>query len=516
MMFSRTRLPSKDLGATTPAPTLPGATRRPRRLALAAAALLALAVPAQATPSLLVDLDSGDVLAREEATRSWYPASISKLMTAYVALQQVRAGRVTLDTPLIVSKRAARMAPSKMGFKPGSEITLDNALKIIMVKSANDVAVTIAEGLGGSVEGFAQMMNEASLRLGMTQSNWVNPNGLPDPRQVTTARDMAILARALHRDFPEANGLWNIGAIQLGQRYMANHNGLIGRYRGADGMKTGFTCAAGFNVVATATRGGRRLLAVVLGQPSATERTTFAASLFDRGFDRAAAVGSLDQMAPGAGVGGAPDMRSVACTRRAKGGGYASEIEDLTQPIPSYAADVVAANPQLEFLFAQSGGVAAAAQRNAVANAPRPRAEPIMVYLGRAPGWSGQALGPRSAVAQVKPKPARGVSQADEEATALAPLSAPLRATDAGEAPAGAGKAKARKAKAHAGKAQAGATHAAKGKVATAKPAPSKADGAAGKSAGKNAVKSAGKSADKGAGAATKASAKKPRRGAAD
>ena len=398
-------------------------TRRPIALntslaAAAFAALLSSTTLAHATPALLVDLDSGDVLESQEATRNWYPASITKLMTAYVSLNAVREGRITLDTPMVVSQRAARMAPSKMGFKPGSEITLDNALKIIMVKSANDVSVTIAEGVGGSVENFSAMMNEASARLGMTQSNWVNPNGLPDSRQVTSARDMALLARALHREFPEARGLWSIGAIQFGSKYMANHNGLIGRYPGADGMKTGFTCAAGFNVVATASRGGRRLLAVVMGQPSASQRTAYTASMFDRGFSRPAAVASLSAMSA-AGVGGAPDMRGTACVRRGKMSTWASEYEDLAAPIPSYAAAAVAHNPQLEFLFTQgqtSSRPTSGASASAYALAPRERAEPISVYLGRAPGWSGASVGPRGLAAAParRGKPAQAAAALDE------------------------------------------------------------------------------------------------------
>lgn len=437
-------------------------TNRLRRItaALAASALAALltgAGPARATPSLLVDLDSGDVLEAQEATRNWYPASITKLMTAYVALSAVREGRMSLDTPMIVSQRAARMAPSKMGFKPGSEITLDNALKIIMVKSANDVSVTIAEGVGGSVEGFAQLMNEASARLGMTQSNWVNPNGLPDSRQVTSARDMALLARALHRDFPEARGLWSIGAIQFGDRTMQNHNGLIGRYPGADGMKTGFTCAAGFNVVATASRGGRRLLAVVMGQPSASQRTAYAASLFDRGFARPASVGSLASMS-GAGVGGAPDMRGSACVRRGKMSTWASEYEDLTQPIPAYAAAIVANNPQLEFLFAQSGGAPqGSAGGSAYATAPRQQFQPIPVYLGRAPGWSGPAVGPRGVATLAKAK--RGAKAMAAAPVAEDPDSTGLRLSDEiGDAPA--------KGKPKAGKAKVVGPKGAKGKAA--------------------------------------------------
>src|SRR5215213_4464529 len=141
-----------------------------------------------ASPGIVVDVDSGKVLYAERATDPWFPASITKLMTTYVALDMVRTGRASMDQLVTVSPEAAAQPPSKMGFKPGMQITLDNALKIIMVKSANDISAAIAENLGGSVEGFAAMMNEASARLGMRESRWVNPHGLPDEGQQTSAR----------------------------------------------------------------------------------------------------------------------------------------------------------------------------------------------------------------------------------------------------------------------------------------------------------------------------------------
>jgi D-alanyl-D-alanine carboxypeptidase len=223
----------------------------------AVALLVAASHSAQAGPSIVVDATSGRIIHAEDATAPWFPASITKLMTAYVALREVKAGRINFETPLVVSKRAASAAPSKIGFKPGSEVTLENALKIIMVKSANDVSITIAEGVGGSVDAFSAMMNREAARLGMRESNFVNPNGLPDARNSTSARDMAVLARAMLTEMPEYEELWGIGAIRLGKRVMQNTNGLIGRYPGADGMKTGFICSSGFNVVASASRNGQ-------------------------------------------------------------------------------------------------------------------------------------------------------------------------------------------------------------------------------------------------------------------
>jgi len=274
--------------------------------AVLAATIVTATSPAGASTeaALLVEADTGKVLHAENATVPWYPASLSKLMTMYVTLQAVKAQRITLDTLFTVSARAASQAPSKIGFKPGTQITVDNALKILMVKSANDMAVVLAEGVGGSVEGFSAEMNATSKNLGMTQSSWVNPNGLPADEQISSARDLAILARALIHDFPEYDMYWHIPAIQLGKKYMRNFNTLIGRYDGADGMKTGFICASGFNLVATASRNGKRLIAVVLGSPSSPYRAAKAAGLLERGFQRGPlswltpSLGSVESLQP--------------------------------------------------------------------------------------------------------------------------------------------------------------------------------------------------------------------------
>jgi D-alanyl-D-alanine carboxypeptidase len=268
-------------------------------------------------PALVVEVESGRVLHAERATDPWFPASITKLMTAYVALDKVRSGQMSMETLLTVTEGSAALPPSKMGFKPGTQIRLDNALKIMMVKSANDIAATIAENIGGSIEGFSDLMNAHARRLGMRDSRFANPHGLPDERNPTTARDMAILARALLKDFPEYRDFFDIGAVQFGRRIMRNTNGLIGRYPGADGMKTGFICSSGFNVVASANRNGRHLITVVLGAPSANERTMQAADLFDRGFNSKVNFTNPELAAlPASASHTPPDMRSVICDRK--------------------------------------------------------------------------------------------------------------------------------------------------------------------------------------------------------
>jgi D-alanyl-D-alanine carboxypeptidase len=265
---------------------------------------LACADRAQADAQLLIEASTGKVLHAENATLPWYPASVTKLMTAYTTLRAVKEGRISVNTLLTVSRNAAAQQPTKMGFKIGTTVTVDNALKMLMVKSANDVAVTIAEGVGGSLEGFADLMNANARRLGMTQSNFVNPNGLPAENHVSSARDLAILARALIREFPEYDGYWHISSIRYGNRVMRNYNSLIYRYPGADGMKTGFICASGYNVVASATRNGRRLIAVVLGSWSGAVRAQKAAQLLERGFNSGGlswltpSLGTVDALAP--------------------------------------------------------------------------------------------------------------------------------------------------------------------------------------------------------------------------
>ncbi len=268
-------------------------------LGLAAGALSPGGTPrAMAEALLLVEVDTGKVLHAENATYPWYPASVTKLMTAYATLRAVKERRISLDSLLTVSRNAVAQQPTKMGFQLGTQVTVDNALKMLMVKSANDIAVTLAEGVGGSIEKFSDLMNNHARRLGMTQTNYVNPNGLPAENQVTSARDLAILARAMIREFPEYESYWHISAIKYGKRVLRNYNSLIDRYPGADGMKTGFICASGYNVVASATRNGKRLIAVVLGAYGGGVRAQKAAQLLERGF----AAGNLSWLTPSLGT----------------------------------------------------------------------------------------------------------------------------------------------------------------------------------------------------------------------
>jgi D-alanyl-D-alanine carboxypeptidase len=335
---------------------------------------------AAAEAQILVDVETGKVLYAENATMPWYPASITKIMTTYATLRAVKEGRITLDKLLTVSPNALAQSPVKMGFPVGTTITVDNALKILLVKSANDMAVVLAEGVGGSIENFAEIMNRHAQRLGMTQSHFVNPNGLPADEQVTSARDMAILARAAIKEFPEYDYYWHLPGIRFGKKVLRNYNTLIGRYPGADGMKTGFICASGFNLVATATRDNKRLIAVVLGAPSSAGRSIKAAQLLERGFasDGLAwltpQLGTVESLTPV--NADPPNMREDMCGKHRKK--QASEDEDDSAAIASLLSS--SGSAYSVFLSA----LRAPANKQALLQQEARLGEPVPVHLGPA------------------------------------------------------------------------------------------------------------------------------------
>ncbi len=365
------------------------------RFVFALAPLLFVSAAA-AEPFLLADAQTGEVLLQSDATAPWFPASTTKLMTTYVALSAVRDGRLTMDTPLTMSARAARSAPSKMGFRPGTLVTLDNALKMLMVKSPNDVAVMVAESLSGSVEAFAAEMNAAATKLGMRESHFVNPNGLHDADHYSSARDMAVLARALLREFPDQADLFAIGELQLGAQIIRNHNGMLGRYPGADGMKTGFTCPAGWNIVATAQRNGRRLIAVVFGAPSPRVRNDEAALLFDRGFDLSAGGQRLEAL-PAAASNAPPDMRDKICRGRGKARMLAMQEDFVAAMANAPGGDAPGAAPGLMSMAMEAPPHSVALSTERVAFTP------VAVFVGPKPGWDGPVLATRDAPPETSP-----------------------------------------------------------------------------------------------------------------
>ena len=280
---------------------------------------------AKSAPSLVFDVETGTVLHENDAGRPWYPASLTKLMTGYVVFHALKTGQVTLKSKIKVTANARAEPPSKVGLPLGAEVSVDWALQALMVRSANDMAVVLAEGIGGSEANFVRMMNDAARRLAMTGTYFSNPNGLPDRRNVTTARDMGLLARALIREFPQHQKYFDAPHVKMGKRRLRNRNAtFLKLMKEGDGMKTGFICNSGFNVVASATRNKRRLVTVVLGSSSGARRAKTASALIEQGFTkRASAIAGASRKLieipnSGAQAGLPVDMAGKVCRRMGK------------------------------------------------------------------------------------------------------------------------------------------------------------------------------------------------------
>lgn len=268
------------------------------RVGVLAACLLALATASwQASPAgavslytqpryaaLLVDADTGEVLYSRQADAQRFPASITKVMTLYVVFERLASGQLRLDDRIVFSAKAAAQRPSKLGLKAGESLTVDEAIRALTTKSANDVAMAVAEHVGGSEARFAELMTLKAKQIGMSHSRFVNPSGLPDARQATTARDIYRLSAAVIRDFPQYYHYFTLPQFAFRGAVMPNHNHLLRTMPGVDGIKTGFTNAAGFTLAASAMRDGRRLIAVVLGGPSRVARDGNVESLLASGF----------------------------------------------------------------------------------------------------------------------------------------------------------------------------------------------------------------------------------------
>jgi D-alanyl-D-alanine carboxypeptidase len=252
---------------------------------LALFTLLFAAAPAWARyADIVLDARTGQVLHEVNADVRTYPASLTKLMTLYLAFEAMEAGRLTLDQTVPVSAHAAAQAPSKLGLIPGERIAVRDLILGLVTKSANDAAATLGEALGGSEPKFGDMMTAKAATLGMNDTTFKNASGLPNLRQMTTARDMAKLALALQRDFPQHYHYFSTREFAYRGSVMRNHNNLLGKVEGLDGMKTGFIQASGFNLVASAERNGRRYIAVVLGGETPKSRDTEVAHLLDSAF----------------------------------------------------------------------------------------------------------------------------------------------------------------------------------------------------------------------------------------
>jgi D-alanyl-D-alanine carboxypeptidase len=246
----------------------------------------ALAENQTADSYIVVDANAGKVLSALNPDDQLHPASMTKIMTLFMTFEALQQGRLTLRTPLTVSENAAAQAPSKLGLRPGSAITVENCILASVTLSANDCAMVLAENIGGSEERFAQLMTSRAHALGMTATHFNNPNGLPDEGQLTTARDMATLAEAMIQRFPKYYPYFATRSFTYAGISHANHNHLMSRYPGMDGIKTGYIRESGFNLTASAVRNGHRLIAVIFGGTSAVQRDNYMANLLDDGFRR--------------------------------------------------------------------------------------------------------------------------------------------------------------------------------------------------------------------------------------
>ena len=273
--------------------------RRPRILArflvqltglmLAGLVLLGTFSPSEAKPqfsAIAVDARTGKILFSSDIDGMRHPASLTKVMTLYVLFQELKAERIKLTGDLKVSQRAASMQPSKLGLKPGSTISVENAIKALVTRSANDIAATIGENLEGTEANFAARMTRVARAIGMSKTTFKNASGLPNLGQVTTARDMATLSLRIQRDFPEYYPYFRLTSFTYKGQTIRTHNRLLGRYQGTDGIKTGYIGASGFNLTTSAKRGDKRIVGVVMGSSSGNARNKYMMKMLDNAFPK--------------------------------------------------------------------------------------------------------------------------------------------------------------------------------------------------------------------------------------
>ncbi|WP_370931502.1 D-alanyl-D-alanine carboxypeptidase family protein [Bartonella sp. DGB1] len=235
-------------------------------------------------PILVIDPYNLTIFHQKNIFQRWYPASLTKLMTAFVVLILVDQNQISLNDPIIISKNASNVSPTKIGYKEGEIISVDTAIKALLTRSANDVAIALAENIAGSTAGFATLMNKVAKLIGMDNSNFDNPSGLPSANNYSTAYDLAILAINIWREFPQYRHYLGIAQVEIDNKKLTNTNPLIGRFTGANGMKTGFTCDSGFNMITSATRNENTLIVITLGNESQTERAEKTAKLLEESF----------------------------------------------------------------------------------------------------------------------------------------------------------------------------------------------------------------------------------------
>jgi len=276
--------------------------------------------------SLVMDADTGMILHERYADKKLHPASLTKIMTLLMAFEALEQGKMNYNTRIRISSHAASMVPSKLGLKPGSSITAKDAINILVTKSANDIAVAMAEHLGRTESSFAEIMTRKARHIGMKSTTFRNASGLPDPKQVTTARDMALLAQYVINKYPQYYKFYNQTSVRYGGQTYRNHNKLLGSYKGMDGMKTGYVRASGFNLVASAVRNNQRIIGVVFGGRSGNTRNAHMETLLDDAFAKMQHLRIAESKVP------LPPRKPVALLAFNARGGHEAEYISASNP----------------------------------------------------------------------------------------------------------------------------------------------------------------------------------------
>lgn len=325
--------------------------------------------------SIVVDGNSGKVLQATNPDAPRHPASLTKIMTLYLLFERLEAGKLKMSSELPVSAHAAAQAPTKLGLKPGDEIRVENAIRAIVTKSANDVAVILAEAIGGDEASFGHMMTAKARSLGMMHTSYHNASGLPDDRQITTARDQSILARAMYDRFPQYFHYFSTRSFEFRGRIVRGHNRLLGRVPGLDGMKTGYINASGFNIVTTVHRGGRNLVAIVFGGRTARARDARVESLIDSKINLASIKRTAPPIKEGVEVADAMP-KAVASPKEAKQAASKEVAVRFEEPAPGSTAPIKANPVKTVIVHPGSAQTAALSAEPPVNGALTPAAAP--------------------------------------------------------------------------------------------------------------------------------------------
>jgi D-alanyl-D-alanine carboxypeptidase len=342
--------------------------------------------------SIVVDMNAGSILHAHQADVPRYPASLTKIMTIYVLFSYLKAGKMSLDTDLVVTPHAASQAPTKLGLKPGSSIKVSDAIKALATHSANDAAAVVAENIAGTEENFGRLMTQTARHLGMSNTTFRNASGLPNPEQITTARDMAILAMHVIRDYPDYYAFFETKSFSYRGRSYRNHNKLLYGYRGTDGIKTGYTRASGFNLTASVKRDNKHLVAVVLGGRTGAQRDAAMRSLLDRHFTKASTAKPQSRSLIASLVSPRPPARKPAFAL-AGPTGPAADPTPPAKPAPAAPTAQAAAAAATPVIKASLPAPAAAPKRAAVRRAQFDGAFHVQVGAYMSQGEAENRLG---------------------------------------------------------------------------------------------------------------------------